>query len=198
MFTLANILTISRIFIAPLFLVCVLVDTAWGMHLAVGLFVAGALTDYFDGLIARRYGQVTELGMELDPLADKVLTTTAWVALVYMDVMPLWMAVAIIIRDFGTTVLRSYASSKRKPIITSVTAKVKTMIQMVFIAYGLIAVWLTRTNVIPSMTAVAKQALASPLTFWSIFVITLFTVFTTLEYLIVNRAIFRATSKGTT
>jgi CDP-diacylglycerol--glycerol-3-phosphate 3-phosphatidyltransferase len=194
-FTAANILTISRIFIAPLCLVGVLLDTPTGMHVAVALFIIGALTDYFDGLLARRYGQETPLGMELDPLADKVLTTTAWVAMVYVGVMPLWMAVIIIARDFATTVLRSYAVSKGAPIVTSLTAKAKTMAQMMFIGYALVAVWLDRTNIIPSLQMPAQQVLESTATWWIALSITVFTVFTLVEYLYGNRRIFTPRSR---
>ncbi len=194
MFTAANILTISRIFLAPLCLVGVLLDTAAGMHVAVVLFVVAALTDYFDGLLARRYGQVTQLGMELDPLADKVLTTTAWVALVYVGIMPLWMAIIIIGRDFATTLLRSYAVSKSKPIVTSTTAKAKTMLQMLFIAYGLVAVWLERTEVWPAAKNIASTIVHGRATWWVALVITAFTVFTLVEYLHRNRRLFTNTT----
>lgn len=194
MFTVANILTISRIFIAPLFLAGVLVDTAAGMHVAVALFIVGALTDYFDGLLARRYGQVTQLGMELDPLADKVLTTTAWVALAYVDIMPLWMAVIIIARDFATTLLRSYAVSRGVPIQTTRSAKAKTMAQMLFIAYGLIVVWLERTQPFPELQPFVSTVARGSTTWWLGAGITTFTVVTLVEYLYRNRSLFQRDS----
>lgn len=195
MFTVANILTISRIFIAPLFLAGVLVDTATGMHIAVVLFIIGALTDYFDGLLARRYGQVTQLGMELDPLADKVLTTTAWVALAYVDVMPLWMAVIIIARDFATTLLRSYAVSRGVPIQTTRSAKAKTMAQMLFIAYGLIVVWLERTQPSSALQPFVSSIARGSTTWWLGAGITTFTVVTMIEYLHRNRSLFQRDSR---
>ena len=90
-FTWANIVTLLRLFLAPVFLVIVLMGN--GEHLVMALFVfaIAALTDWFDGILARRYGEVTPHGAFLDPLADKVLTTSAFVALYMYDVVPLWM-----------------------------------------------------------------------------------------------------------
>jgi CDP-diacylglycerol--glycerol-3-phosphate 3-phosphatidyltransferase len=189
--TTANILTISRIFIAPLFLVLVLMDTVWGMHVAVVLYIVGAITDYLDGLVARRYGQMTELGTELDPLADKILTTMAWIAFFMLDIMPLWMVIVIVVRDFGTTVLRTYASSKGTPIVTSSLAKWKTFLQMLFIAYALAMVWLVRTRTIEAWVSQAHDLLYSDWTKRAIFLITAFTLYTAVEYIISNREVFR-------
>lgn len=191
MFTVANILTIARIFLAPIFLVVLLTKTVWGMHTALVLFTVGALTDYFDGLLARRYGQVSELGMELDPLADKILTSVAFVALFLEDVMPLWMVVIIIIRDFGTTVLRGFASAKGRPVITSRTAKAKTFFQMCFIVYGLVMLWLGRTWPDEGVRRWAFDLLYSDITQVTIFAITVFTLWTAVEYLFTNRSLFR-------
>lgn len=189
--TTANILTISRIFIAPLFLVLILMDSAWGMHVAVVLYILGAITDYLDGLVARRYGQMTELGTELDPLADKILTTMAWIAFFMLDIMPLWMVIVIVVRDFGTTVLRTYASSQGRPIITSSRAKWKTFLQMLFIAYALCMIWLVRTRVVEAWVYDAHRLLYSDWTKRAIFLITALTLYTAIEYVITNRDVFR-------
>ena len=78
-FTIANILTICRIFMAPMFLVMMLTNTTWGIITGYFVFAIAALTDWFDGYLARKYGEETEQGEFLDPLADKVLTTTAFI-----------------------------------------------------------------------------------------------------------------------
>jgi CDP-diacylglycerol---glycerol-3-phosphate 3-phosphatidyltransferase len=183
-FTIANILTLVRFFIAPIFVVCVLADTPLGMHLAVVLFVIGALTDYFDGALARRYGEETEIGVYLDPLADKVLTTAAFTTFYLVDVMPLWMLLVIVIRDFGTTVLRSVASSSGRPLVTSRSAKWKTFLQMCFIVYALVLLWAMHNAPSDVMRSSSSALLHSDVTYASILIITLFTLWTAIQYVV--------------
>lgn len=181
-FTIANILTLVRFFIAPVFVVCVLADTPLGMHLAVVLFVIGALTDYFDGALARKFGEETEIGMYLDPLADKVLTTAAFTTFYLVDIMSLWMLLVIVIRDFGTTVLRSVASSSGHPLVTSRSAKWKTFLQMCFIVYGLLLLWAVHNAPSDSIRTQASALLHAPITYFAILGITLFTLWTAIQY----------------
>lgn len=183
-YTLANILTISRFFLAPAVIVCVLADTGVAMHWAIILFAVGALTDYFDGALARRMGEETALGSYLDPLADKVLTTSAFVTFYMINVLPLWMLAVIIVRDFGTTVLRSVASTSSRPLKTSITAKWKTFIQMCFIIYALLMQWAVYNAPTPALRVSAWNTLHSDYTYWVAFVITLFTLYTAVEYLV--------------
>jgi len=190
-YTIANILTLSRFFIAPVFLVCILSERPWGMDAAIVLFLVGALTDYLDGLTARALNEESEIGQYLDPLADKVLTTSAWIAFWMVDVMPLWMVIVIILRDFGTTVLRSIATSKEHHFQTSRTAKWKTFVQMCFILYALMLLWMSHTTILSIDRAAVRSVLYSQTTYAIILVVTLFTLYTFLEYLVVNRRLFR-------
>lgn len=182
-YTLANILTLSRFFIAPAVIVCVLASSGTAMHWAIVLFAVGALTDYFDGALARRMGEETALGSYLDPLADKVLTTSAFVSFYMIDVLPLWMLGVIIVRDFGTTVLRSVASTSPRPLTTSLTAKWKTFLQMCFIICALLLQWGVYHAPTPTLRTEAWNALHSSYTYWAMFVITMFTLYTAIEYL---------------
>lgn len=190
-YTVANILTLSRFFIAPIFLVFMLSDRTWSMDAAVVLFLVGALTDYFDGLTARALNEESEIGQYLDPLADKVLTTSAWIAFWMVDVMPLWMVIVIILRDFGTTVIRSIATSREHTFHTSRTAKWKTFLQMCFIVYALVLLWMSRSEFFLAQQADVITLLRSGFTYNVILVITLFTLYTFIEYLVVNRRLFR-------
>lgn len=190
-YTFANILTLSRFFIAPVFLVCILSEQPWGMDAAIVLFLVGALTDYFDGLTARALNEESEIGQYLDPLADKVLTTSAWIAFWMVDIMPLWMVIVIILRDFGTTVLRSLATSREHHFQTSRTAKWKTFVQMCFIIYALTLLWMSHSTMLSIDHAAVRSVLYSQTTNGIILVITLFTLYTFLEYLVVNRRLFR-------
>lgn len=183
-YTIANMLTISRFFIAPVMSACVLAGSGYGMHWAVVLFTIGALTDYFDGALARRMGEETALGSYLDPLADKALTTAAFTTFYVIDVLPLWMLAVIVLRDFGTTLLRSVASSSARPLRTSRTAKWKTFFQMCFIIYALIMQWGMYNAPSQTLRNLSWNVLHAPATYWVMFAITMFTLYTAIEYLI--------------
>jgi CDP-diacylglycerol---glycerol-3-phosphate 3-phosphatidyltransferase len=189
--TFANILTLSRLFLAPIFLVFALTETAESITIAIVIFGIAAFTDWLDGVLARSYEEVTEQGAFLDPLADKVLTTMAFVAFYIVDIMPLWMLIVIVARDFGTTVLRSIADQKGKRIITSWNAKLKTFLQMLFIVYALVLMWLTFNADDPTIRTNATQLLRGDVTWFIIFGITTLTVLTMIEYLIHYRDLFR-------
>ncbi|MBK6292486.1 MAG: CDP-diacylglycerol--glycerol-3-phosphate 3-phosphatidyltransferase [Ignavibacteria bacterium] len=189
-FTLANIITLSRLFIAPIFLVCILSDSPSAVTAAIVLFIVGAATDWLDGYLARRYGEVTDHGIFLDPLADKVLTTSAFVALFLIDVMPLWMVIVIVVRDFGTTAMRSIADDRGTIMQTSYAAKVKTFLQMGFIIYALILYWLVVAGPGDGARVTAHQTLYSTVTYYIEFGITLLTIYTAIMYIFTNRHLF--------
>jgi CDP-diacylglycerol--glycerol-3-phosphate 3-phosphatidyltransferase len=186
-FTLANIVTISRLFLAPVFLVCILIDSPTAVTWSVVIYLVAALTDWLDGYLARKFGEVTSHGVFLDPLADKVLTTSAFIALVVHDIVPLWMVVVIIVRDFGVTAMRSIADDRGMAMQTSYAAKVKTFSQMIVIAWALILFWLHKQS--PSSTEYL-YLLSSKVTGVAMLIVTLLTIYTAIHYIIVNRRIF--------
>jgi CDP-diacylglycerol--glycerol-3-phosphate 3-phosphatidyltransferase len=109
---LPNALTLSRIFLVPV-LVAVLL-TKYDPWIAATIFLAASLTDLLDGYFARKRGQVTTLGVLLDPVADKLLISSAFISLVQLDpeYVPAWMVVIIIGREFAVSGLRSIASAQ--------------------------------------------------------------------------------------
>ncbi len=107
---LPNGLTLMRIFLVP-FLVAVLL-TKYNVLVAALIFLAASLTDLLDGYLARKRGQVTTLGTLLDPVADKLLISSAFISLVQLQVVPAWMVVIIIGREFAVSGLRSIASAQ--------------------------------------------------------------------------------------
>ncbi len=183
--TTANIITLTRIFLAPIFLVFALTETELGMTIAVVIFAVAAVTDWLDGAVARSYQEVTSHGAYLDPLADKILVLSAFVAFYMLNVMPLWMVLVIILRDFGTTVLRSIAEGKGLPLVTSWHAKVKTFSQMVFVTVTLVLLWGARSSN-PELLATSQRILSSDAMYWAMLSLTVFTVWTFIEYLIAN------------
>lgn len=134
MFNLPNSLTLFRIFLVPI-LVVILLTKFEGKELwGVGVFLIAALTDVLDGWLARRRGQVTNLGMLLDPLADKLLVSAAFISLVEEHIAPAWMVVIIIGREFAVMGLRSVASAQQIVISASMWGKGKMFSQVIAIS----------------------------------------------------------------
>lgn len=136
---LPNALTLFRIFLVPLLVVVLLTEVAedwFGVSqqlLGVGLFLAAALTDFLDGYIARRRGQVTTLGTLLDPLADKLLISAAFISLVENRLAPAWAVVIIIARELAVSGLRAIAAAEGFTIAASKMGKLKMAAQVVAI-----------------------------------------------------------------
>ncbi len=125
---LPNGLTLMRIFLAPL-LVAVLL-TKYNVLFAALIFLSASLTDLLDGYLARKRGQVTTLGTLLDPVADKLLISSAFISLVQLQVVPAWMVVIIIGREFAVSGLRSIASAQGFTIEASELGKMKMATQV--------------------------------------------------------------------
>ena len=109
---LPNKLTVSRLILTAFFLMALLFDFPYHYTVALVLFVAASLTDLFDGIIARRRNLITAFGKLMDPLADKVLICSAFIAFIELDWMPAWMVILIVARELAITGLRLLAASK--------------------------------------------------------------------------------------
>ncbi len=136
---LPNKLTVIRIVLAPLFLLAVLWEFPFH-YLAAGLiFGAAALTDMFDGKIARARGLITNLGKFLDPLADKMLTTAAFLAFMALGELNVWALMIILTREFMVTSVRLVAAKDGTVIAANLLGKLKTVAQFVAILFELAA-----------------------------------------------------------
>lgn len=124
-------LTLGRICLVPLVVVFLISTDSVHSLVAAILFAAAALTDWLDGLIARRWGQVTTLGKLLDPVADKVLVAAALISLVQVGKVDAWIVVVMIGREFAVTGLRSVSAAQGVVIAASDLAKYKTVAQYV-------------------------------------------------------------------
>lgn len=110
---LANKLTIIRIFLVPIFLIFIAIkDIPYGAVIATFVFIIASLTDKLDGYIARTRNQVTRFGKLMDPLADKMLVTAALISLVESGIIPAWIAVIIIAREFAVSGLRTISAAE--------------------------------------------------------------------------------------
>ncbi len=121
----------------PLLVVVLLTKFEGKEFVGLGVFLLAALTDFLDGFIARRRQLVTRLGKLMDPAADKILVSAAFVSLVEMNpaVTPAWMVVVILAREFAISSLRSFAASEQIVLAAIPSAKVKTTLQIVAIAF---------------------------------------------------------------
>lgn len=136
---LPNKLTVIRIVLAPLFLLLALVEFPFH-YLAAGLvFGAAALTDMFDGKIARARGLITNLGKFLDPLADKMLTTAAFLCFLVTGHLDVWALMVVLTREFMVTSVRLVAAKDGTVIAANFWGKLKTVMQFVAIVFELAA-----------------------------------------------------------
>ena len=135
---LPNKLTLSRLVLTAVFLVALLVEFPWHTTLALVLFVAASITDFYDGMIARRDNLITNFGILMDPLADKILTCSAFIAFVELGVVPAWMAVLIVARELAITGLRLLAVSKNAVLAADGWGKQKTIWQIIAIISALV------------------------------------------------------------
>ena len=139
---LPNKLTVVRCVLTFLFLAVLLIDFPFHYAVALVIFIAASLTDYFDGKIARRDNLVTNLGKFLDPLADKTLTTAAFLGIMCeMGREPIlcWAVMLILTREFAVTSVRLLAAKDGVVVAASFAGKLKTVMQMVAIIYMLAA-----------------------------------------------------------
>ena len=142
---LPNKLTIARIILAPFFMIFLLIDNIYLRYLATLIFIVAALTDVYDGYLARKTGVTTGFGKFMDPLADKVLVSTAFISFVALGYVQTWMVLIIILREFLVTGLRSLAAYKGVVILPSYWAKWKTGCQMTVIIIILVYINLKST-----------------------------------------------------
>lgn len=123
-------LTVLRIILTPVFLFLLFYNGLPFKIFSFIVYTVASLTDWYDGYYARKFGTVSKWGKFLDPLADKILVSTAFIAFYILGYVQLWVVLIIVVRDFLITGLRSYALFKNQPVVTIYLAKVKTFIQM--------------------------------------------------------------------
>lgn len=143
-----NAITIFRIVVTPLVIVCLFRETVWSHSLAFALFILGALSDFADGYVARALKMKSRLGRFLDPIADKVLVLGIFFALawLYPQQVPWWAAGIIALRDVVVTALRMIAESGGRSLRTIRAAKAKTALQLIFLGLFLLLLVLSHIS----------------------------------------------------
>ena len=179
---LPNQLTMARIFAIPVFIIVLMM----GFRVtATIIFIAAALTDMLDGKIARKYNLVTNFGKLMDPLADKLLTMSAFICFVGLGDVPAWMVIVILGREFIITGMRQVAAAEGIVIAAGWSGKIKTVCQMVAIPLIMLNNWpFTFLPVVIPMDQIALWA-ALVMTIWS-----------GAEYIIKNKEVFSMKNKA--
>jgi CDP-diacylglycerol--glycerol-3-phosphate 3-phosphatidyltransferase/cardiolipin synthase len=132
---LPNKLTIARVICVPIFVVLY----ALGLNIpALIVFIAASITDYFDGKIARKNNLITNFGKIMDPLADKVLVYAAFCMFIDKGIMPGWMLIIILAREFAVSGMRTVAASQGTVVAAGMTGKIKTVLQMFAVIFLLL------------------------------------------------------------
>lgn len=180
---LPNKLTVTRIILSPFFLIFFLIPRSWSHYIALLIFLGASFTDLYDGYLARKTGVTTNFGKFMDPLADKLLTSTAFVAFVAAGYIKTWMVSVIILREFLITGLRSLVAYKGVVITPSPLAKWKTGGQMT-----VVIIILLFTNLKDTCASISNhpwnQTLVPKVYNGMVFVVMIFTVITGIDYLI--------------
>ncbi|MBC7075980.1 MAG: CDP-diacylglycerol--glycerol-3-phosphate 3-phosphatidyltransferase [Syntrophomonadaceae bacterium] len=164
-----NSLTILRIILIPIFIVFLLVRIPYGDYLAALIFITAALTDSLDGYLARKWKQITKLGIILDPIADKLLITAALIVLVELGRIPGWIAIVILGREFAISGFRTVKAEEGIIIPASVLGKAKTISQI----FAVLLVILEK---------VYQPYVNLPLGQWAMYVAVIITIVSGVEY----------------
>lgn len=170
---LPNALTLLRIFLVPFLVVVLLTKFTGREFVGLAIFLVAAITDFLDGWIARRRNQTTRLGALLDPIADKLLMSAAFISLVEMDPkhVPAWMVVIVIGREFAVSGLRSIAAQQGVTIAASPLGKGKMVSQVIAISLLILGYELGQFRIIGTVAlwAVMLFALASGVDYFAKF-----------------------------
>ncbi len=173
---LPNKLTTMRMVLVPVFIVLYLMGYSYW---AAAVFVIASVTDFLDGHLARKYDLVTNFGKIMDPLADKLLVTSALVCMVQTGIVPGWMVIVILAREFAITGLRSVAASEGVVIAAAWSGKIKTVTQMIAIIFLLIGNW-------------PFELLSIPFAEIMLWIAVIMTVYSGVEYIYKSRELFKS------
>lgn len=189
---LPNQITSLRIILTPVFLFLFLSENSFLKQISLIVFFIAAATDWLDGWLARKTNSTSEFGATYDPLADKVLTLSAFIAFVFINVLSWWMVAIVVARDIIITYIRYKADVKNLTFTTSFSAKVKTFAQMTFIYYLLIVYTF---STIEYFYKGSKELFAllidSDLIYYTMLSVTIITVYTAVEYFFKNKSLLK-------
>ena len=187
---LPNLLSLLRIILTPLFIIFLFSEFYNAKLFSLFIFIIAAITDGYDGYLARKYNQITPEGKFLDPLADKVLVLSAFIAFAYIGIIDFWMVSIIIFRDLFVTGLRIIMSSKGFSFITTKISKYKTAFQLTIIIITLIFISADDMHV-NSLFPIVNFIKDFNIIYCLTFLMTIFTAYTGINYVYMNRIIIQ-------
>ena len=180
-----NILSVIRILLSPVFLIMFMSGDVFLQRVSLVVFFAAVLTDWYDGWHARKYDSITNFGIFIDPLADKVLTSFAFYLFYLLGFMPLWMLIIIALRDIVVTLLPSYDEYKLITLKTFFIAKVKTFVQMSYIFLILFLLISMTTDINVNLKEDIRYFIfESNSNYYLMLLVTILTLYTGLDYII--------------
>jgi len=171
----ANVLTLTRILLVPIFILFFYVDIPYHMVFALGIFILASITDWLDGMIARKYAMITDFGRFMDPIADKLLVLAGVLMLVATGIIHPVIAFILVGREMIMSGFRLVAATKGLVISAGILGKIKTITQFVAIGALLISGYIPRF----------AQYCAIVLLYISVF----FSVWSCVDYIIRNRSV---------
>lgn len=176
---LPNKITIFRVCMIPIFLIFMLVSSIpGGRYIAAAIFIVAALSDLLDGYIARKHNLVTNFGKFMDPLADKLLVSSALICLVELKQLSAWIVIVIIAREFIISGFRLIASDNGVVIAASWWGKIKTVVQMVMSIMLIINLDFIFINILEQI---------------SIYLAAVLTIISLIDYMIKNKKVLKET-----
>lgn len=180
MMNLANKITIFRVVLVPVFMALMMIDTTACRVAALIVFIIASLSDAADGYIARNYNQITNFGKFADPLADKMLTTAAFLVLIHYDRMSVWALMIVLAREFMVSGVRLVAAADGRVIAASLWGKLKTVSQMVAIIAAIILL-------LPMFPEISARIITDILVWLSV----AFTTISGIDYLVKNKSVLK-------
>ena len=190
MMSLPNILTFLRILLTPIFIICLFGEFEQAKMWALFIFVYASITDAYDGYYARKNNLVTDAGRFLDPLADKILVSSAFISFAIMNLIDFWMVGLIIFRDLFVTGLRMIMTRNGFTMMTSKIAKSKTLVQIAIIIFTLLFLSVKGYST-PFLQSFIYYTKDYQLIYYLTMLATLFTIYTGFTYINDNRKAIR-------
>jgi len=190
MMSLPNILTFLRILLTPIFIICLFGEFGQAKMWALFIFVFASITDAYDGYYARKNNLVTDAGRFLDPLADKILVSSAFISFAIMNLIDFWMVGLIIFRDLFVTGLRMIMTRNGFTMMTSKIAKSKTLVQIAIIIFTLLFLSVKGYST-PFLQSFIYYTKDYQLIYYLTMLATLFTIYTGFTYINDNRKAIR-------
>ena len=178
---LPNALTVFRVILTPFFIYLLFSSSMYSNLYALIIFILASVTDAFDGYYARKYNIETEFGNFLDPLADKILVSSAFISFYLLDLIELWMVVVILSRDFFITFLRIVMKKNGQSLKTSRIAKSKTAVQLILIIFILIFLALEKMEA-SMFSLFGNIILEYNIVYNATFIVSIFTFYTGFRY----------------